>query len=78
MYDTIAHYYDVIHADLTEDIKLLLRVADPVRGRVLELGCGTGRIMIPLARAGYDITGVDNSVEMLAIGRKIWLKTAAS
>ena len=69
MYDTIAHYYDVLHADLTEDIKLLLRIAEPVKGPLLELGCGTGRLMIPLARAGYNITGVDNSVEMLAIGR---------
>ena len=70
MYDTIAHYYDLIHSDLREDIKFLLRMADPVNGRVLELGCGTGRLMIPFAMAGYDITGVDHTLEMLAIGRK--------
>jgi SAM-dependent methyltransferase len=38
-------------------------------GRVLELGVGTGRIAIPLAQAGVDVTGVDLSPEMLAILR---------
>ena len=35
-------------------------------GRALELGCGTGRILMPLARAGADVTGVDRSERMLA------------
>lgn len=34
--------------------------------RVLELGCGTGRLLIPLARAGVDMTGLDLSDAMLA------------
>jgi SAM-dependent methyltransferase len=38
-------------------------------GRVLELGVGTGRVAIPLARAGVDVTGVDLSPEMLAVLR---------
>ena len=33
---------------------------------VLELGCGTGRVLIPLARAGHAVSGVDSSAEMLA------------
>lgn len=32
---------------------------------VLELGCGTGRLLLPLARAGHDVTGVDASSAML-------------
>lgn len=39
-------------------------------GSVLELGCGTGRILIPTARAGVKITGLDKSAEMLKICRE--------
>jgi len=35
-------------------------------GPVLELGCGTGRILLPIARAGRTITGLDSSAQMLA------------
>jgi ubiquinone/menaquinone biosynthesis C-methylase UbiE len=36
------------------------------RRRVLELGCGTGRVTLPLARAGATMVGIDRSAEMLA------------
>lgn len=39
-------------------------------GSVLEVGCGTGRLLIPTARAGVHITGLDNSEEMLEICRR--------
>src|SRR5437867_649860 len=32
---------------------------------VLELGCGTGRVLVPLARAGHVVTGIDSSANML-------------
>lgn len=35
-------------------------------GRVLELGCGTGRVTVPLARAGFDVTALDHEPAMLA------------
>jgi SAM-dependent methyltransferase len=35
------------------------------RGRILELGCGTGRLLIPLSRAGATMTGIDRSEPML-------------
>jgi SAM-dependent methyltransferase len=35
-------------------------------GPLLEIGCGSGRLLLPLARAGYDVMGVDVSPEMLA------------
>jgi SAM-dependent methyltransferase len=38
-------------------------------GRVLDLGCGTGRLAIPLARLGHAVTGVDLSQPMLQIAR---------
>lgn len=37
------------------------------RSRILELGSGTGRILIPLAAAGFNVTGVDNSDDMIAL-----------
>ncbi|HUQ86035.1 MAG TPA: class I SAM-dependent methyltransferase [Vicinamibacterales bacterium] len=39
------------------------------RGRVLELGCGTGRVAIPLAKAGATVVGIDRSASMLDRGR---------
>ena len=43
-----------------------LRVAAPV----LELGCGTGRIAVPLGRAGVPVVGIDRSTPMLARARE--------
>jgi SAM-dependent methyltransferase len=65
-YDHIARYYDLSHDRLTDDIPFLLKLAAETGGPVLEPGCGSGRLLIPLARAGYVATGVDNSPEMLA------------
>ena len=42
------------------------RFAAEAQGPVLELGCGTGRVSIPLARAGVDLVGIDRSEPMLA------------
>ena len=66
MYDQLARYYDLSHDRLTEDIPYLLQQAAETGGPVLEIGCGSGRLLLPLARAGYDVTGVDVSPEMLA------------
>lgn len=42
----------------------------PVGSRVLDAGCGTGRVMIRLAELGYDCVGVDLDASMLAVARK--------
>ncbi len=47
----------------------LLREYDIRDGLVLDLGCGTGKLTRRLARAGFDMIGVDNSEEMLSIAR---------
>ena len=47
------------------DIGFWQRLASDVRGPVLELGCGTGRIAVPLARAGVNLVGIDRSDRML-------------
>lgn len=52
------------------DVKFYVDFAVESGGPVLELGCGTGRILIPTARAGVQITGLDKSNEMLEICRK--------
>jgi ubiquinone/menaquinone biosynthesis C-methylase UbiE len=52
----------LIHADQA----FIARHFDPP-GRVLDLGCGTGRLLIPLARRGFDVVGVDLSDAMLRV-----------
>lgn len=69
MYDQIAHYYHLIHQHHTADVPWLLRWA---RGNVLELGCGSGRLLWPLAQAGHQVVGLDLSGEMLALARRDW------
>lgn len=48
------------------DLEFYLELAKVAPGPALELGCGTGRLVIPLAREGIDITGLDLSAPMLA------------
>jgi len=69
MYDHIARYYDLSHDRLTDDIPYLLALAREAEGPLLELGCGSGRLLAPLARAGFHVTGVDSSPEMLSRAR---------
>jgi SAM-dependent methyltransferase len=70
VYEKIARYYDLIHAELTADIGFVLTLAARASGPLLELGCGTGRLLLPLARAGYTLTGIDNSPAMLSLARE--------
>ena len=65
-YEQIAHYYDLTHESLTTDIGYILKLAQMTGDPVLELGCGSGRLLLPLARAGYSVIGVDSSPAMLA------------
>jgi len=51
--------------DLVQDVERYLELATLSVGPVLELCCGTGRVAIPLARAGFQVTGVDRSAAML-------------
>jgi SAM-dependent methyltransferase len=69
-YDRFARYYDLDLGDESEDIDLYLGFAKRSGGPVLEVGCGTGRLLLPLARAGYRCVGVDVSPAMLAIARR--------
>jgi SAM-dependent methyltransferase len=69
-YSTTARFYDQAYAlAAPDDLAFYSELARDTDGAVLELGCGTGRIALPLARAGHRITGVDSSAQMLAVFR---------
>lgn len=65
-YDQTAELYDhVVPYVNRKDIGFFVAEAVRSSGPVLELGCGTGRVLIPTARAGVEIVGVDLSSRML-------------
>src|SRR4051812_32523993 len=66
-WDDYAPFYDWENARTLgrRDVPFWRGVALHARGPVLELGCGTGRISMPLARAGVELTGIDRSAPML-------------
>ena len=59
-YVDFAEYYDFDHA-ITDDINFYLDFAGQCQSPILELACGTGRLLIPLAQAGFNIYGIDIS-----------------
>jgi SAM-dependent methyltransferase len=71
-YGSIAKIYDREYRDFSADVALYLRLLaeERVHGPLLELGCGTGRVAVPLVRVGHRVTGVDNSPAMLARARR--------
>lgn len=69
-FDLLARYYDLDQAGYTDDIPFYLSLAQRCGSPIFELGCGTGRLLVPLAQAGYQITGVDVSPAMLDIARQ--------
>lgn len=69
-FDPIAQYYDADDGQLREDIPTILAFAQKTGGPVLELGVGTGRLALPVAKAGYSVVGIDSSPQMLRLARK--------
>jgi SAM-dependent methyltransferase len=68
-FDTFARLYDWEHDRYLLDVDVHLGFARRFGGPVLELACGTGRLLGPLAQAGFEVTGVDNSKAMLERAR---------
>lgn len=68
-YCVAAAFFDgVYHAKgYTKDIDYYVELAKSAGGDVLEMGCGTGRVLLPIAQAGLRIHGVDSSREMLDV-----------
>jgi SAM-dependent methyltransferase len=67
LYDDISRYYAAEYESFDDDIELYLQYARLTGSPILDIACGTGRVGIALAGAGYDVTGLDNSAAMLQI-----------
>lgn len=65
-----APFYDTIHGEAGEDLNFWIPFATEQGGSLLEVGTGTGRIAIPLARAGHSVIGLDPSPAMLNTARE--------
>lgn len=67
----VAEFYDfVVPYRDRQDVAFFVEMARQAKGPVLELGCGTGRVLIPTAKAGIEIVGLDASLHMLAVCRE--------
>lgn len=67
LYDAIASFYDPWSRSVTEDVDFYVERALASGGPVVELAVGTGRVAIPVARAGVRVIGVDSSAAMLTV-----------
>ena len=70
-YANVARYYDAENTDKNDDIPFYLELARASRRRRLQDRGRTGRVMFPLARAGYDVYGIDNEPAMLDRARAL-------
>jgi ubiquinone/menaquinone biosynthesis C-methylase UbiE len=69
-YDRIdAAFYDYYSTGLEGDVEFYVEEAKKSNSSLLELGCGTGRILIPIAQAGINIVGLDHAPSMLEVAR---------
>jgi SAM-dependent methyltransferase len=70
-YDSLAEYYD--HVDVYRnraDVAFFVERARASGGPVLEVACGTGRVLVPVARAGIQVVGMDLAAGMLEVCRR--------
>lgn len=77
-YDLIAPFYDIEHAQFGEDLDMYHNFAELCGGKILELACGSGRLLLPLASDGYMLTGVDASAAMLKLAHHALEKAGVS
>ena len=69
-YDSFAEFYDyVVPYRARQDVDFFVSLAREAGGPVLEVACGTGRVLIPTARAGVEVVGLDLSAGMLDVCR---------
>lgn len=69
-YAVDAAFYDAIHGEGGDDLVFWLPFAAELGGPILEVGAGTGRIALPLARDGHPVTALDPSPAMVAVARE--------
>ena len=68
---TAAIWHDVECASYEADLELWLSLATSTGGPVLDIGCGTGRVALPLAEAGFEVTALDADPDLVrALGAR--------
>ena len=65
-----AKVYDIIYGKYKDDIDFYRKEARKVKGKVLEIACGTGRVYLELLKEGVDAYGIDISENMLEVLKK--------
>jgi len=68
-FDPFARFYDADYRDYVDDLQSVMDLVQESGGPVLEMGCGTGRVLLPLAASGVDCTGIDVSPALLAVAK---------
>lgn len=69
-YTLFAELYDLFYADFAEDIDMYAGFAERSGGPILEIGSGTGRVSIALAKAGHQVVGIELSEAMRAVAQR--------
>lgn len=59
--DALDMYYDDVHHDIVGDVDFYLSESIKYGSRILEVGCGTGRLLLRFAEQGRAVYGIDNS-----------------
>lgn len=68
-FDIYARFYEMDYGALDSDLVMFQQFATRTGSPILEVACGTGRVLLPLARQGHQVTGVDVSEAMLDVAR---------
>ena len=77
-YESFAEFYDhVVPYRSRIDVAFFVDMARASGGPVLEVGCGTGRVLLPCARAGVDVVGLDVARPMLDVLRRSLARESA-
>lgn len=69
-YEILSHYYDLEFDAFESDIDMYRQFAQNASGPVLEIGCGSGRVLGSLTDLGMPLSGIDTSRSMLEIARR--------
>lgn len=64
-----AKFYDLEYENKKDDVDFYYKLAQKVNGPILECGCGTGRILAPIAKLGKEVWGFDINTAMLDIAK---------